>query len=268
MEGGVTPQNLEKARNNLREEVRKKVGIDIFDKNGRLKAVEGLFGQDNLWGRVEKILATSGVPSQQTGSVEQNLRTLEDCRKVIWRGLSFSPELRQAVDNSSPPLQNFPWTRIETNPSTGDPLSQFLWTNNNQRQSQMPDCKPAVDTAPPPQNALSQNTPNLAQVSNESIPATARSFIGQNQNNPFSLKHQPFPDFRFSLSNYSTSQPYLLEQKPSVISFNSDQISLLNDRTRNFRRYFLGVAEGNRTKLFEPSGLLEEFKTNSNNRIK
>jgi len=134
MEGGVTPQNLEKARDKLRDEVLSTVGVDIFDIQGRFKAVEGLFDNRNIWARVERVLAQAEVPSQGQGTIEQNLQTLAETKKVVWKGLNLSTELNR-VSQPQQPLDSggsadiFSTNPFETNRPANDPLRSFPWLN-------------------------------------------------------------------------------------------------------------------------------------------
>jgi len=134
MEGGVTPQNLEKARDKLRDEVLSTVGVDIFDNQGRFKAVEGLFDNRNIWARVERVLAQAEVPSQGQGTIEQNLQTLAETKKVVWKGLNLSTELNR-VSQPQQPLDSggsadiFSTNPFGTNRPANDPLRSFPWLN-------------------------------------------------------------------------------------------------------------------------------------------
>jgi len=131
MEGGVTPQNLEKARDKLRDEVLSTVGVDIFDNQGRFKAVEGLFDNRNIWARVERVLAQAEVPSQGQGTIEQNLQTLAETKKVVWKGLNLSTELNRVSQplNSGGSADIFSTNPFGTNRPADDPLRSFPWLN-------------------------------------------------------------------------------------------------------------------------------------------
>jgi len=131
MEGGVTPQNLEKARDKLRDEVLSTVGVDIFDNQGRFKAVEGLFDNRNIWARVERVLAQAEVPSQGQGTIEQNLQTLAETKKVVWKGLNLSTELNRVSQplNSGGSADIFITNPFGTNRPADDPLRSFPWLN-------------------------------------------------------------------------------------------------------------------------------------------
>jgi len=176
MEGGVTPQNLEKARDKLREEVLKTVGVDIFDNQGRLRAVEGLFDNRNIWARVERVLAQAEVPSQGNGTIEQNLQTLTECRRVVWRGLNLSPELNRVSQpqqpyNSSGSADIFNTNPLGTNRSADDPLRSFPWSN--QRSQTTP------TTSPTEQDRSSSGQPQQGSVSGteaRTIPNQSPSF--------------------------------------------------------------------------------------------
>ena len=173
MEGGVIPQNLEKARDKLREEVLKTVGVDIFDNQGRLRAVEGLFDNRNIWARVERVLAQAEVPSQGNGTIEQNLQTLTECRRVVWRGLNLSPELNRVSQpqqpyNSSGSADIFNTNPLGTNRSADDPLRSFPWSN--QRSQTTP------TTSPTEQDRSSSGQPQQSTaVNNEPKPGTSQN---------------------------------------------------------------------------------------------